>query len=164
MLVVSALLFVSIVSAASVFGQNMFRKINDFDGDLKADYVITRNENGLKVWYVWQSTAGFRAFQWGLDSDTEVAGDYDGDSKTDFAVFRKSPEISATTYYVNRSSTNTSYSAVFQSFQPVTYIKSNQQDYDGDGKTDVTEFFKWNNTQTFTMRVSESRNNTSKYY
>ncbi len=35
-----------------------------------------------------QSTAGFRALQFGTPSDTPVPADYDGDERTDAAVFR----------------------------------------------------------------------------
>ena len=65
-------LLVILVLLASVFearSQNMFRKVNDFDGDGKADFAVTRNENGLKVWYVLQSAGGYSLFQWGLGSD-----------------------------------------------------------------------------------------------
>jgi hypothetical protein len=61
----------------------------DFDGDGKADFVVTRAENGLKVWYVESngSTTVTRT-QFGLSTDAEVPGDYDGDGKTDIAVWR----------------------------------------------------------------------------
>ena len=153
--IVFTLVFISIVLTADVYSQNMFRKINDFDGDGRADHVITRNENGLKVWYVWQSTAGFRVFQWGLDSDTEAAGDYDNDGKTDFAVSRL---ISSNgyAYYVYQSAANTVYIKSFGTAQPITFIEPIQQDYDGDGKTDLSYFFKWNNTDDKTIFVFES--------
>ena len=80
---------VLIALTSSVEAQNMFRKVNDFDGDGRADYAVTRNENGLKVWYMLQSTDGFKAFQFGLDTDEVSPGDYDGDGKTDIVVYRK---------------------------------------------------------------------------
>ena len=46
--VIFSLAVVSIVLTSSVAAQNMFRKVNDFDGDGRADYAVTRNENGYK--------------------------------------------------------------------------------------------------------------------
>ena len=85
-LLVVLILLTSVIESRS---QNMFRKVNDFDGDGKADFAVTRNVDGRKVWYIWQSTAGFRAVQYGFDTDENVSGDYDGDGKADIAVFRK---------------------------------------------------------------------------
>jgi hypothetical protein len=45
-------------SSFSVSAVSMFDKVNDFDGDGHADYAVTRNENGLKIWHIWRSTAG----------------------------------------------------------------------------------------------------------
>lgn len=92
----SLMLFVLGISA-----QNMFRRTTDFDGDGKTDYAVARNENGFKVWYVWQSTAGFKTFQWGLETDQIVPGDYDGDGKTDQAIRRSGSPQSY--YWVNGS-------------------------------------------------------------
>ena len=80
---------ISVFLTTTVFGQNMFRKINDFDGDGKADFAVTRNEGGNKIWYVWQTTGGFTAYQWGLATDENAAGDYDGDGKTDPGIFER---------------------------------------------------------------------------
>ena len=44
-----------IVLAITVFSQNMFRKMNDFDGDGKTDFAVTRREENSKTWYIWQS-------------------------------------------------------------------------------------------------------------
>jgi hypothetical protein len=40
------------------------------------------------IWYLLNSTEGFRAVQWGISSDEPVPGDYDGDGRHDIAVFR----------------------------------------------------------------------------
>ncbi len=79
----------AVLFSSTVYCQNQFRKMNDFDGDGKADYAVTRNVGGQKVWYILQSTNGFTYSVFGLDTDEVVAGDYDGDGKFDTAVFRK---------------------------------------------------------------------------
>lgn len=76
------------ILTVNISAQNMFRKVNDFDGDGRADFAVTRSENGLKYWWIWQSTAGLRLNQWGLSGDQNAAGDFDGDGKTDLGVWR----------------------------------------------------------------------------
>ena len=70
--------------------------------------------------------------QWGITGDVPVPGDYNGDGKSDAAVFRPSTNI----WYVRDLATN----------QPLFYqwglpgdIEA-PGDYDGDGKTDVAVF------------------------
>ena len=46
--VIFSLAVVLIALTSSIAAQNMFRKINDFDGDGRADYAITRNIDGNK--------------------------------------------------------------------------------------------------------------------
>src|SRR5688572_12823811 len=90
-----------------VAGQSMFDKVNDFDGDGRADYAVTRNVDGLKVWHIWRSTAGYLAVQWGLANDSVTAGDYDGDGRTDISVTRQTALVDNfyyfTTYYLASS-------------------------------------------------------------
>src|SRR5215216_3176196 len=78
----------SVFFTSTVFGQNMFRKMMDFDGDGKADFAITRNIGGVKYWYLLQTTDGFSVVQWGIPTDENVPGDYDGDGKFDPAIYR----------------------------------------------------------------------------
>ena len=130
-------LFVVLVLLTSVFGihaQNMFRKVSDFDGDGKADFAITRIENGLRYWWIWQTTAGVKVQQWGLASDRPAASDYDGDGKTDIAVWRpNTTNGNSSTYYILESQTNTLRHKSFFAFINSVMM---HQDYNGDGKTD----------------------------
>jgi hypothetical protein len=140
-----------LISVIGISGQSMFKKILDFDGDGRADFAVVRRENNLKYWYIWQSTAGFRAVQWGLPldytqqgaGDFNATGDYDGDGKTDVAVYRlvyTSSNSLRHDYYILQSGDNSFAS------KSITTIRANfhfgsQQDYDGDGKTDPTAGF-----------------------
>jgi len=127
------------VSSANVSGQNMFRKINDFDGDGKADFAITRNENGSKYWYLWQSTSGFGVIPFGIAADQVIAGDYDGDGKWDFGVYREQPAAAPNyishAFWMRKSQTGAVAVEQFDNWNGFVYHPF-QQDYDGDGKTD----------------------------
>lgn len=101
----------------------------DFDGDAKADYVVTRNNGGSLTWYIRRSTDGVLVSQpWGVNTDTAVPGDYDNDGKYDVAIFR------AGTFYILQSSNNTLSSIVWGAAGDDPRIS---QDFDGDGKTDA---------------------------
>ncbi len=128
-----------LISVTATSGQSMFRKILDFDGDGKADFAVVRYGNDLKYWYVWQSTGGFRAVQWGLGSDYTAPGDYDGDGKTDFAVRRELTSSNSIRhdYYILQSQDNSFASKSITTIR-ANFHFGNRQDYDGDGKTDPT--------------------------
>ena len=137
---VAAFMVFVVAAASSASAQSMFRKANDFDGDLKADYAIARVENGAMVWHVWRSSAGYMGVQWGLPftTDRPAAADYDGDGKTDIAVTRlpdpnSRPMIFDT--YVLSSQTN---SLLMRRVSSWTCTFVAPQDYDGDGKADAT--------------------------
>ena len=66
------------------------RITQDFDGDNKADFAVTRNQGGSMVWYIFGTTGGFQAVQFGVDTDIALRGDFDGDDKADIAVWRPS--------------------------------------------------------------------------
>jgi hypothetical protein len=130
----------STILTVSASAQTMFRKVNDFDGDGRADFAVTRAENFLMVWYIWQSTAGYKQIQWGLPADRVAAGDYDGDGRTDIAVARQtSGDTSSFTTYILQSQTNSvAFQTVTNPFDVAFF--AGPQDYDGDGKSDPALF------------------------
>jgi FG-GAP-like repeat len=113
----------------------------DYDGDGKTDIAVFRH-NGFTsastlTHYILLSSTNFttyNAYEWGLGGDIPEPGDYDGDGKTDIAVFRRSNG----THYILLSRTNFTTSGAHQwggvgdSPEP--------GDYDGDGKTDIAAF------------------------
>lgn len=103
---------------------------SDFDADGKADPSVFRGSNGF--WYINRSTAGFTAAQWGLSTDKLVPADFDGDDKTDIAVWREDVATVAG-FYILQSSNNTMRIERFgQTGDDPTVVG----DWDGDGKAD----------------------------
>ena len=99
-----------------------------------ADLAVWRPSTGY--WYVLGGNGSQQtSFQWGGAGDIPVAGDFDGDGKTDFSVWRPSSANSNGTWYVNYSSGG-NYQVTFglDTDQPTV------ADFDGDGKTDVAVF------------------------
>ncbi len=108
----------------------------DFDGDGKSDVSLFRPSTG--IWYLLQSTDGFRGATFGASDDRIIPADYDGDNKTDIAVFRPSNG----TWYLLRSSDNTFSGAAFGASGDVPV----PNDYDGDGRADFAVFRPSNGT------------------
>ena len=69
----------------------------DYDGDYKIDLAVYRTNDvpnaNRETWYTLLSNRNYSAFTittWGVPGDVRVPADYDGDGKTDIAVFRPS--------------------------------------------------------------------------
>jgi CSLREA domain-containing protein len=104
-------------------------KIFDFDGDGRADLAAYRPSES--IWYRANSSNGsFAGIRWGLPSDKLVPADYDGDGKTDHAVFRDG------TWWIIRSSDSQINAVVFG--QPGDLPRP--MDVDADGKSDICVF------------------------
>jgi hypothetical protein len=133
------LCFLFSVFITTVSGQNMFRKMMDFDGDGKADFAITRDVGGARYWYIWQTTNGYTVVPWGISTDQNAPGDYDHDGKFDPAIYRSILLTGGSRRYqfwilgsefgsrVGDRTTNDYPNSV-----------AYQQDYDGNGTTDIS--------------------------
>jgi hypothetical protein len=109
-----------------LFGLSSDRPVSgDFDGDLRTDVAVWRPSDGN--WYFWRSGtatvgntpgASVGTYQFGLTGDVPQPADYDGDKKTDFAVFRPSTG----TWWINNSNGNSFSTAIWGSStdQPAT--------------------------------------------
>lgn len=111
--------------------------IVDFDGNGKSDFSVVRNTGGGPTgqitWFINLNGPGTTyASQWGLSGDFFTPVDFDGDSKTDIAIWRAgAPTVAA--FYILQSSTNTVRIELFgQTGDDPTVV----DDYDGDGKAD----------------------------
>lgn len=109
-----------------VSGSNQTRF--DFDRDGKADVSVFRPSTG--GWYIANSSGGYSLFQFGQNGDKPVSADYDGDGRTDAAVYRGG------NWYRLKSS-NGSYDGV--GFGLPSDLPA-PADFDGDGKADVAVF------------------------
>jgi hypothetical protein len=105
----------------------------DFDGDCKTDISTFNRSTG--DWNVLNSTNNqVPSTHWGQSGDIPTPGDYDGDGKTDHAIFR--PASSSSLWAILRSSNGAAeyYTWGVSGDIPVA------RDYDGDGQEDIAVF------------------------
>ena len=118
-----------------------------FDGR-KFDFAVQRpggSPTAQGIFYIYRtSDAGFSVIAWGLSNDLVAPGDYDGDGKTDIAVVREGTTPNANlVWYARRSSDGGLYAT---SFGLTGDDLNAQNDYDGDGRTDVAVWRNSNGT------------------
>jgi hypothetical protein len=119
--------------------QTDFSAPGDYDGDGKFDLGVQRpgaTPTSQAVFYVLKSSdGGVLTVAWGLSNDLVVPGDYDGDGKTDFSVVREGATPTTNlVWYVLRSSDG---GLIAISFGLTGSDLNAQNDYDGDGRTDI---------------------------
>lgn len=111
------------------FNYSPFKDRFDFNKDGTADFSVFRPSNG--TWYTsLNPLVNYGAVAFGLANDKPVPADYDGDGRTDIAVYRN-----GTWYWLN-SSNNTfnAYQFGISSDVPVP------ADYTGDGRTELAVY------------------------
>lgn len=128
-------------------GQLGISRVVDSDGDGRSDFSVLRFPNVAPpsvaqiTYFNSNSTDGFQSAVFGdANQDFPQPGDYDGDGKTDIAVYRDADDNDA-------ASSDSHFIILRSSDGLVSYIPFGQagdlavqRDYDGDGKTDLAVF------------------------
>jgi hypothetical protein len=112
----------------------------DFNGDGKTDWSVARNvgagSSGATNQVRWFNSvnggSGVTGTDWGIATDAFTPVDFDGDNKTDIAVWRPAAATVAA-FYILQSATNTVRTVRFGQTGDDPSVVG---DYDGDGKAD----------------------------
>jgi hypothetical protein len=133
--------------------------VADYDGDGKADVAVF--DPGSKGFFpINSSDLSVSEFYFPVSGEV-VSSDYDGDGKADPALFVDS----TATWYIRQSTTNSIVSFVWGNngtsgcTGACTSLKPVQNDYDGDGKTDLAV---WDNTTNAVWTIKRSSNGTTR--
>lgn len=123
----------AVVSQQNTYFQNGI--YFDFENDGKDNLSVYRPSEG--IWHNLDSrNNNYSAAQWGISSDKLAPADYDGDGRTDRAVFRDG------TWYISRSSNG---QAIVLNFGLAGDLPR-PGDFDGDGLADISVFRPSNGT------------------
>lgn len=124
----------------------------DFNGDNKTDFAVARSADATSqtTWSIFDSAGATSGYAWGLGvgfatGDRATPEDFDGDGKTDIAVWRPGAALTAA-FYILQSQTNT---VRFETFGQTGDDPSVVDDYDGDGKADVAVYRDGGSGQSF---------------
>jgi len=136
-----------------------FTAPGDYDGDGKYDLAVQRpgaTPTAQSTFIIQRTLDNVTSFiPFGFKDDLVVPGDYDGDGKTDIAVVREgSTPTSNLVWYIQKSSDG----GLIARFFGLTGSDLNvQNDYDGDGKTDIAVWRDTNGTY-YVLRSSDNFN------
>jgi hypothetical protein len=127
-----------------------FLAINDFSGDRQSDFVLWRPAQ-MRWLIVNSSTGAAQTTQWGNAGDKAVAGDYDGDGKSDWAAFGSDGH-----WRIKLSGDGTTLDKPWGGLASDVPVPG---DYDGDGKTDIAV---WRGAETvwYILRSSDGQTQT----
>jgi CHRD domain/FG-GAP-like repeat len=133
-------------AGGEIRGQLAIRRLVDFDGDGREDYSVIGLPSGGQTnspFRTQLSSGGQQLIELAVPfeytTDSPAPGDYDGDGKDDYAIYRTTDNTSPNVpsqFWIFRSSDNV--------LQNIFYGRGGDQevnrDYDGDGKTDIAIF------------------------
>ncbi len=142
LLVAGITLSLAATNHKSLHRHNVVHQFN-FSGDGASDMGIYRDG---QFRYFKVSPNSVRSYAFGQPGDMSLPGDYDGDGKTDFAIYRPSSQQ----FWWRRSSDDMPATVGFGNPGDVPIVA----DFDGDGKTDVAVFRP--STSTYWYRESSS--------
>jgi len=131
----------------------------DFDGDGKADFRIRRRldqaaaSTTQAIWYTLSATGTFTVDYFGWNADRSLAGDYDGDGKTDMVIARNlNIGVVPAIWYIRYSSGIPD--AQFNWGLGGLDVGA-QGDYDGDGITDATVYRRAEENNFYVLRSTD---------
>jgi hypothetical protein len=113
----------------------------DFNGDGRTDWAVVRNIGGANnqlrwFWNINGSANPTAASDWGVNGDTLVPADFDGDDRDDIAVWRPGAATVAA-FYILQSMTNT---VRVEAFGQTGDNPSVVNDYNGDTIDDIAVY------------------------
>lgn len=111
----------------------------DFDGDNKTDFSVARSADAVSQTTWWNKNSGGTqsGIAWGTGvgfgvGDKATPADFDGDGKTDIAVWRPGAALTARFFILQSSNSTVRIEQFGQTGDDTTVV----DDYDGDGKAD----------------------------